>query len=139
MNVRHKRPDRKNALSLVEAAKREMDFTLTLKASEASGATIAKNIYECFRMLGDALLISRGIESEDHTAPIKEITGLSVKTEKPISLIWNLKRLRHNIHYYGYRPNVADAEDALVIAKAIFQPLYEAVKKKVSEQDVISP
>ena len=135
MKMRYKRPDKKNALSLVEGAKKEMDFTLTLKVSEASGATIVKNIYECFRMLGDALLVARGIESEDHTAPIKEITEFSVKTEKPLNLIWNLKRLRHNIHYYGYRPNVADAEDVLAIAKAIFQPLYDAVKKKVTEQE----
>ena len=134
MKIRYKRPDKKNALSLIEAAKKEMEFTLTLEVSEASGATIVKNIYESFRMLGDALLIAKGVESEDHAAPIKEITELSVKTKKPISLLWNLKRLRHNINYYGYRPNVADAEDVLAIAKHIFKPLYEAVKEKVTQQ-----
>jgi hypothetical protein len=130
--MRYKRPDRKNAFSLIEAARKEMDFTLTLKVSEDSGATIVKNIYECFRMLGDAVLISEGIESEDHTAPIKRLTELEARTEKPISLLWNLKRLRHNINYYGYRPNVADTEDIIAISRAIFQPLFKAVKQKIT-------
>ncbi|MCX6815022.1 MAG: hypothetical protein NTY20_05230 [Candidatus Aenigmarchaeota archaeon] len=135
MKTRYKRPDKKNALSLTEAAKRDMEFTLAMKVTESSGPTIVRNIYECFRMLGDALLVSKGIESEDHSAPIKELTELSVNTQKPISLLWNLKRLRHNINYYGYRPNTADIEDIISIAKAIFRPLYEAVKEKVTKDD----
>ena len=131
--MRYKRPDKKNALSILEAAKKDMDFTLTMKATEESGATIAKNIHECFRMLGDAVLVSEGIESEDHAAPIKRLTELKVETEKPTNLLWNLKRLRHNINYYGYRPKIEDVEDAIAIAKAIFKPLYEAAKRKINE------
>ena len=59
MTIRYKRPDTKDALSLVQAAKRQMDFTLTIEPSDDSAFTIVRNIYECFRMLGDALLVKK--------------------------------------------------------------------------------
>src|SRR3989338_2050039 len=71
--MRYKRPDKKNALSLLSAAKKDIDFTLTLEVSERSGATIVRNIYESFRMLGESLLAAKGIESKDHIMPIKEL------------------------------------------------------------------
>ncbi|MAF35907.1 hypothetical protein CL622_02195 [archaeon] len=69
--MRFKRQDKKNALSIIESAKSEIKFTLTLPIKEESGPTIIRNIYESFRMLGDALLVNKGIKSEDHLAPIK--------------------------------------------------------------------
>jgi len=129
--LRYKRPDKKNALSILEAAERDMKFTLTLKPTEISGATIARNIYECFRMLGDALLVSKGIESEDHLTPINELLKIRVKTERPINLIENLRRLRHNINYYGYKPRLEEVEDVISIAKSTFQPLLNAVRKEI--------
>ena len=131
--MRYKKPDRKNALSIIEAAQREMTFTLSLKPTEESAPTIARNIYECFRMLGDALLVIDGIESEDHRMPINELLKLKVKTKRPTYLIDNLRRLRHNINYYGYRPNVLEAEDAVSIAKNCFEPLFVAIKKMAGE------
>lgn len=131
--MRYKRPDRKNALSIVEAAERDMKFTLSMNPSEESGSTIIRNIYESFRMLGDALLVSKGIESEDHLAPIKELTQVKVETERPINLIDNLRRLRHNINYYGYKPKLAEVEDTLSLAKTIFPPLLETIKKMLKD------
>jgi len=57
--MRYKRPDKKNALSLAEAAQRELNFTLKLELNEESASTIIRNIYESFRMLGDAILVSQ--------------------------------------------------------------------------------
>ena len=131
MIMRYKRPDAKNALSILEAAKRDMQFTLSLRHTEASGATIVRNIYESFRMLGDALLIAKGIESEDHMQPIQELLKINVPTKRPINLIDNLRRLRHNINYYGYAPNFAEVEDVLSLAKSCFEPLYEEITKKL--------
>ena len=62
--MRYKRPDKKNALSIINAAEREMKFTLSLKLTEESGSTIVRNIYECFRMIGDALLVLKGMSSK---------------------------------------------------------------------------
>ena len=132
MTIRYKRPDKKNALSIIEAAKMDMEFTLSLKPKEESGPTIVRNIYECFRMLWDALLVAKGIESEDHITPIKELLKLKVTTTRPINTIDNLRRLRHNINYYGYKPNLAEVEDTISIATTCFKPLLSAVLKEIS-------
>lgn len=129
----YKRPDKKNALSIVSAAKRDMDFTLSLKPSEEAGATIVRNIYESFRMLGDALLVNKGIKSEDHIMPIKEVLTLRVSTSRPINLIENLRQLRHNINYYGYSPNLVEVEDIISIAKSCFKPLLNAVTDEINK------
>ena len=133
MTIRYKRPDAKDALSLVQAAKRQMDFTLTMDPSDDSAFTIVRNIYECFRMIGDALLVKKGIESDDHLAPINELLKLKVDTLRPIFLIDNLRRLMHNVNYYGYSPKKAEADDAISIAKSCFKQLHEAVMKEIEK------
>ncbi len=129
--LRQKVPDRKNALSMAEAAKRDMDFTLSLDINERSGSTIVRNIYECFRMLGESLLIAKGIRSEDHVTPVNELLSLEVKTSRPINVISNLRILRHNINYSGYKPNILEVQDAVSIAKCCFEPLFKEVIKKL--------
>lgn len=131
-NVRYRRPDKKNALSIAKAAQRDIKFTLTLRPTEDAGSTIVRNIYESFRMLGDALLVAKGVESEDHVMPIKELLKLKVETKRPISLIDNLRRLRHNINYYGYEPKLAEVKDAISIAEGCFKTLLKAVIKKIN-------
>ena len=131
MTIRHKRPDKKNALSIIDAAKKDMKFTLSLTPTEESGATIVRNIYECFRRLGDALLVARGIESKDHILPINELLKLRVFTDRPISLIDNLRRLRHNINYYGYSTKLIEVEDTISLAKSCFEPLLNEVLKEI--------
>ncbi|HLD78989.1 MAG TPA: hypothetical protein VJA18_00340, partial [Candidatus Nanoarchaeia archaeon] len=125
--IRQKRPDKKNALSIVEAAKNDMEFTLSLKVTEASGSTIVRNIYECFRMLGDALLVAKGIESIDHVTQIKEVMDLKVLTLRPLGVLDNLRRLRHNINYNGYKPTIHEVKDAVEIANGCFEPILKEV------------
>ena len=131
MTIRYKRPDKKNALSIINAAKRDMEFTLSLRVREEAGPTIVRNVYESFRMLGDALLVAKGIESEDHITPIRELLKLRVLTSRPINLIENLRILRHNVNYYGYSPQLIEVEDAISIAKSCFGPLLNAVVKEI--------
>ena len=133
MTIRYKVHDKKNALSIIEASKKDMNFTLTLKPTDEAGATIVRNIYECFRMLGDALLVAKGIKSQDHIEPIKELLKLKVNTSRPIYLIDNLRKLRHNINYYGYSPKLVEVEDVISLAKSCFDPLMDAVKKEVEK------
>ena len=134
MTIRYKRPDKKNAHSLIQAAQKTMRFTLSLKVTEESGPTIVTNIYESFRKLGDAILVSKGVESTDHIAPIKELLKLQVTTSRPISLIDNLRKLRHNVNYYGYTPRLIEVEDVISLAKSCFQPLLEAVLKEINSK-----
>lgn len=133
--MRVRRPDHKNALSIIYESEREMEFTLTLDVNEDSAFTIIRNIYECFRMLGDALLVNKGIETTDHLEPMNALLKLNVNTMRPISTINNLRRLRHNINYYGYHPTIAETNDAIEIAKSCFKQLVEAVKKEIEKQE----
>src|SRR3989344_4760309 len=101
--MRYKRPDKKNALSLLEAARKDLKFTFTIKVSEDSGS------------------------------PIIELLKLNINTSRPINLIDSIRRLRNNINYYGYRPKLNEVEDVVSIAKTCFEPLYKEVKKIVSK------
>jgi len=125
--IRYKKPDQKNATSLLEASKREMEFTLSLKPSDKSASTIIRNVHESFRMLGDAVLISKGIETTDHKASIQELIKLNPPTKRPIQVVESLKQLRHNINYYGHKPSIAEADDALDIARACFKTTYDTI------------
>jgi len=109
-----------------------MDFTLSLEVTEEAGATIIRNIYEGFRMLGDALLVAKGIKSTDHIMPIKELLKLQVSTSRPIRLIEGLRQLRHNINYYGYSPKLVEVEDVISIAKSCFNPLLDGVLNQLN-------
>jgi len=131
--MRFKRPDKKNAESMLDAAEREMRFTLTLKLDDASSSTIVRNIYECFRTMGDALLVSKGISSEDHIMPIRELTKVNINTKRPLNTLDNLRRLRHNINYYGYNPTRSEAQDTLSIADNLFWPLLKEIKDRINE------
>ena len=133
MTIRYKVPDKKNALSIIEASKKDMNFTLSLKSSEESGTTIVRNIYECFRMLGDALLVAKGIKSQEHIAPIQELLKLKVNTSRPIYLIDNLRKLRHNVNYYGYSPKLIEVEDVISLAESCFEPLMASVLKEIEK------
>jgi hypothetical protein len=132
MKERIKHPDKKNALSIVDSAEREMNFTLKLSVNDESAFNVIRNIYECFRMLGDALMISKGIVSQDHLSQIRELEKINVVTKRPLGLIDSLRKLRHGINYYGYTPTKAEAEDAVSIANACFFPLLREIKKVLS-------
>ena len=131
---RIKHQDKKNALSIVNAAEKEMQFTLKQPVSDESAFNIIRNVYECFRMLGDAQLVSKGIVSHNHEEQIKELESVQAKTERPIKLIGTLRKLRHNINYYGYIPTKAEAEDAVSIAHACFNPILKEIKKELERE-----
>lgn len=131
--MRIKKEDKKNAKSLVESSEREMKFTLSLPVSEESSSTIVRNIYECFRKLGDALLISKGRESRDHVQPLNEIIKLKVDSKRPLRVLENLRQMRRNVNYYGYSPKIAEVNDAIDIGKSLFNPLLKEVKKIINK------
>jgi len=132
MIERIKHPDRKNASSIIDASVRQMNYTLTLQITDESSFNIIRNIYECFRMLGDALAVSKGMIIDDHVGQVKALEELNLRLSRPIIIVDKLRRMRHNINYYGYNPNKAEAEDAVLFAKSCFEQMAEAVKKEIS-------
>lgn len=131
--MRYKHSDKKNAKSIIDASIRQMNYTLKLELTNDSAFNIVRNIYECFRMLGDALMISRGEFSEDHIEQIRALEELNAPLSRPIKIVDNLRKMRHNINYYGYNPEKIEGEDALNFARSCFFSLAEAVKKEMKE------
>ena len=130
--MRIKQPDKKSALSLLLASEKQMKFTLTMLSTNESAFTLIRNIYECFQMIGKAVLLAEGKISEDHIEAVKAIETLDVKTKRPVQAIDNLRKLRHGINYYGYTPKKEEADDAIALAKEIFNDLLNASKTKVN-------
>lgn len=133
MTIRQKHPDKKNATSILDASMKQMNYTLTLESNDDSAFNIIRNIYECFRMLGDALMAAEGKESQDHIEPINELMKIQVETRRPIQLVDRMRKMRHNINYYGYEPKKMESDDAISLAKACFEPLLLAVKQKIEK------
>ncbi len=129
----NKFPDKERAKSVMENSIKDMKYTLTLSISENSANTIIRNIYESFRMLGEAVLLKKGIKPIDHINSIEEILKLRIETSKPLNLLENLRRLRHNINYYGYKANIYDAQEAVSFAKNCFNDLLKKVKEILEE------
>lgn len=107
-----------------------MRYTRKLGIDEESAATIAGNVYECFRMLGDALLVARGISFTDHASSIDALTRLDVRGARSPRVLVDLKTLRHAINYYGYEPSIEQVEDVLAIADALFDPIAERIERE---------
>ncbi len=127
--IREKVPDFKKALSLIEIAKIDLNFVLKFPLNNDSTNTIVRNIYESFRMLGEALLTAEGIKSEDHTLPVKRVVSLDIRTDRPLMILEMLRSTRRNINYYGYHATIAEAEYAVDFAKKCFEPVYQKVLK----------
>ena len=127
MIERMKYPDKKNAKSVLDASKKKMNYTLTLESTNDSAFNIIRNVCECFRMLGDALMISQGKISTDHVEQVKALERFEIKLNRPIQLIDNLRRIRHNINYYGFNPRKIDADDAISFSKNCFFKLAKAI------------
>src|SRR4030043_1080120 len=131
MIKRFKHSDKKNAESIILASIKQMDYTFKLESNNESAFNIIRNIYECFRMLGDALLVSRGLMPEDYVEQIIAIESLNLQTVRPIKLIDNLRRMRNNINYYGFFPKKSEADEAISFAKSCFNQVANAVKEEI--------
>lgn len=133
--MRNRVPDFKDAKSLIDAAKSTIDYTLKLNITKESSSTILRNVYESFRMLGDALLVCRGIESQDHIMPIKELIKLNLNTSRSTMVVDNLRRTRHSVNYYGYIPSEDEAKEAVSIAKSLFYDLYDYIDEIITSSN----
>lgn len=128
---RIKTPDLTKAMSMTVAADADMRYILSLPPKEEGGATIIRGIYENFRLLGDALLVGEGIETDEYTLMIQRLLELSVSTTRPLGILDNLRKLRHDINYRGYRPAIEEIEDARDIANKLFGALKNEVLKRL--------
>ena len=128
--TRQRIPDKEKAKSLTASAKKDYEYTLTLEINDNSANTIIRNIYESFRMLGEAILTIKGIEFTDHIECIKELINLDIKIKRPAQILDYLRKTRHRINYYGYIAKKDEAEEIISMAKDLFLEFYEEIEER---------
>jgi uncharacterized protein (UPF0332 family) len=118
-------PDKRKAEGFVLMAKSDLNIALQLSKFPGSENLIIRNIYECFRMLGEAILFSKGMKSSDHVLPINEVISFAEKQGINMKILDSLRRLRHNINYYAYAATKKEAEEVVKVAKENFNFLAD--------------
>ena len=132
--TRQKKPDPYEAKSMLSAAKQDMAYVLSLPVTAQGSQTILRSLYEDFRSVGNALLIAEGIEESDHVPMIKRVIALQVTTPRPIGVLENFRRLRHDVNYRGYVPTLADVQDFADFAKSCWKPVLEEAERIINSK-----
>ena len=123
--MRERKPDVKKALSLIESAKDEINFTLTLKLDKDSANTIVRNIYESFRMLGQALLIAKGKEIPDHITHIND--DFCINRDVLTALRNDVRKLRDDEREHKSHDSEKDRDDEYRIDERILGLVHDVV------------
>lgn len=134
--IRRKTPDKAKARSMLAAAVLDMEFIASLQITTKATQSIARGIYENFRILGDALLTAKGFETagtDHHTQMIEALVKLNIKTPRPLLLLNELKRIRHKINYQGYIPTENDVKYVIDIKEALWNLVLDEVRKQIEE------
>ncbi len=132
--IRLRTPDKAKAKSMVFAAELDMDFISGLPVTIKSAQSIIRGIYENFRILGDALLTAQGFKTsgiDHHTQMIDALIRLDIKTARPLVLLKELKKMRHQINYNGYVPTENDAKYVVELKATFWADVLSEVKKQI--------
>ena len=135
--ISRRTPDKPKAKGMVSAAELDMEFISSLPITTKSTQSIIRGVYENFRILGDALLTAQGFKTEGvdhHTQMIEALIKLDIKTTRPLILLKDLKKMRHQINYNGYVPTDNDVKYALELKKAFWDAVLGEVKKQIESQ-----
>ena len=134
--IRRTTPDKDKAKSMIFAAELDMAFVSSLPITTESAQSIIRGIYEDFRILGDALLTVKGFKAsgiDHHTQMIDALIKLNVKTTRPLLLLNDLKRTRHQINYNGYVPTENDVKYVIELKEAFWKDILGEVKKQTEK------
>ncbi len=132
--ITRRTPDKAKAKGMVFAAEMDMDFISQLPAETKSAQSIIRGIYENFRILGDALLTAQGFKAagtDHHTQMIDALIKLDVKTMRPLLLLNELKKIRHQINYNGYVPTEKDVRYVIELKESFWNNILSEVKKQI--------
>ncbi|MDO8661378.1 MAG: hypothetical protein Q7K43_05805 [Candidatus Woesearchaeota archaeon] len=126
--VRKASVDKELAKSLVEQAFRQYAHAEKDTITDENRDFVLSDYYEAVRMLVDALIALSGYKAYSH-----EATVVFLAKDKDFPPVLSegfdrMRRLRNDLHYYGKRIEIADAQDARDMAHTIVLKL----RKKIS-------
>ncbi|MBI3037285.1 hypothetical protein HYY73_06085 [Candidatus Woesearchaeota archaeon] len=132
--IKRRTPDKAKAKGMVFAAEIDMAFISGLPVTTKAAQSIIRGIYENFRILGDALLTAQGFKAEGidhHTQMIDALVKLGIKTTRPLLLLDELKKMRHQINYNGYVPTENDVKYVIELKESFWADILCEVKKQI--------
>lgn len=135
--ISRRTPDNAKAKGMVFAAELDMDFISGLPITAKSAQSIIRGTYENFRILGDALLTAKGFKTtgvDHHTQMTDALINLNIKTTRPLILLKELKKMRHQINYNGYVPTENDVKYVIELKEALWADVLGEVKKQLESQ-----
>lgn len=124
---------------MLEAARIDMKFVLSLPRTEASAITLISRMYENFRTVGNALLRAEGIEAKDHDPQIQRAIRMNIATPRPLRLLENLKRMRKNINYHGFMPGQAELDDFADFADKCWNLVLKDAERTIKNPPPLHP
>lgn len=132
--IRDRIPNKPKARSMVKAAIEDMEFIDTLPKKPQAAQTIIRTIYENFRSLGDAIMTAQGFEAvgaDHHFEMIDALVKLKIKTPRSLSLLHEMRKLRHKINYEGHIPTQEELLYVISVKESLWQPVLLEVKKLI--------
>lgn len=87
---------------------------------------IVRNVYECMRMVGQALFLVDGTQESKHEACIWRLCGEDKEADK-------LRYLRHAVNYQGYTPSSDETAQAIDTAKRLMKSGLEEIALQLDE------
>jgi len=123
----------KTPFKLITTAKDDFNYTLNLNLTKNSTNTIVRNLYESFRMLGEALLLNKDIKTLDHIKQIDELIRLNMM-DADLELLFDLQELRHNINHKGHKATINQAKDVLNFSRFYFEPVFIEVEERLKRK-----
>jgi len=131
--IRRLKPDKAMARSMISAARDQMEVLDSLQLTSKAGPIIVREIYEQFRMLGDALLTAKGVSKgiDQHKSMIQALMGINTEASRSLLVLDTLRILRHKINYEGYVPTPDQVRNVVDIKKTFWKTLLKKVEEEV--------
>jgi hypothetical protein len=118
--------------SLIDNITTNAQVVLGIALDKNSATVIYRELYECIREIGDALWWLEGYEPLDHGISIEILEMQKVTNQTSLRHLETYKKIRHDIHYRGFRASEAQAKELIDFWNTSGKELLEQIKKRVA-------
>lgn len=123
--------DRDKIESLLETTGKRYKFLKTLEATEENVSFIVENTYELIKELLVALLLTKGLRSQNHQCLISYVYTNYKEHEAEARLIADMSYRRNRLNYYGELIEFAFHEKNKEEFEKIMKLLREIISKEL--------
>ena len=126
--IRPRQIDTERIKSILKSAETNATVTLKIPLSDDSASIIYRELYECIRQLGDAMLWTNGYEPLSHEVSMDAIRELDIKNKILLNHLTRFKSIRNDINYRGFRASQTQAKEIMDFWKKCGSEILEKIK-----------